>query len=228
MSRTFPDRRSPARRPATLPWLLVWLLGLSVAAHAAQVRRVQAVRQDGLFLIDMRIAFAAPHAAVFRALRDYHAIPLYDPEVRDVHTQATSSPDRMRVSMRIHTCVLLFCKTIHQSELMRTSIQSGAEVLEAEFLPADGAFQGHGRWLIRPCLADNAPTCMDVRLELRAQFWIPPVIGPWIVRRKMREEALHLSAGLEQLATGAMLRGSHPCADLTHRSCHAEAQAWSK
>jgi hypothetical protein len=43
-------------------------------------------------------------------------------------------------------------------------------------------------------------TCLDVRIELVPAFWVPPVIGPWVIRRKMEEEARLTSAGLEQMA----------------------------
>jgi hypothetical protein len=43
-------------------------------------------------------------------------------------------------------------------------------------------------------------SCLDARIELVPAFWVPPVIGAWVIRRKMVEEARYTSAGLELMA----------------------------
>jgi hypothetical protein len=35
-------------------------------------------------------------------------------------------------------------------------------------------------------------------------FWVPPVIGPWLIRKKMYEEAQRSSLGLERVALAAV------------------------
>jgi hypothetical protein len=39
-------------------------------------------------------------------------------------------------------------------------------------------------------------------LPARIRPLVPPVIGPWVIRRKMDEETRHTSAGLERTARG--------------------------
>ena len=41
---------------------------------------------------------------------------------------------------------------------------------------------------------------MDIRIELVPAFWVPPVIGPWVIRRKIDEEARRTGTGLERTA----------------------------
>ncbi len=82
---------------------------------------------------------------VFRALGDYAAMPRYDPDVRgEVRIESTSEPNRVRLSTTIHTCVLLFCKTIRQQQIMTTRAASDGGTLQADLLPASGAFSGKG------------------------------------------------------------------------------------
>ena len=176
-----------------LPWLVM-------QAHAAQVLDVQVSRDGGGFLIDMHIAIGAPPPAVFRALQDYSAMMRYNPDLREARVEPTGVRGRIRLFTAVHTCVLVFCKTMHQAQIMTAVASANGGVLEAQFLSRGDFKAGHGRWTVRPCTTARAMSCMDVRIELVPAFWVPPVIGPWVIRRKMVEEARYTSEGLELMA----------------------------
>ena len=80
-------------------------------------------------------------------------------------------------------------------------------VLEAKLLPRGGAFRaGYGRWTVRACPAAPSTSCLRARIELVPAFWVPPVLGPWVIRRKMAAEARRTSRGLEAVARGNRAR----------------------
>lgn len=194
---------SPAKGPQPRRWLL-WLLSfLALQAHAADVSRVQVTREGARFLIDMHITLEAPAPAVFRALQNYATMARYNPDLRTVRIEPTASPDRVRLFTTIHTCVLIFCKTLHQEQIMTAKPSAEGGTLHAELLAHGSDFKGgHGLWLVAPCPRAKELSCLDVRIELVPAFWVPPVIGPWVLRRKMAEEARRTGAGLEQTARG--------------------------
>ena len=35
---------------------------------------------------------------------------------------------------------------------------------------------------------------------MEPDFWVPPLIGPWVIKRTMREQAITTSEGIERLA----------------------------
>jgi len=185
-------------------WALMALSGVALSAHAAQVLDVRVMREGERFLIDMQIRIAAPAPAVFRALLDYPAMPRYNPDLRAVRVEPTARPGRVRLFTTIHTCVLIFCKTMRQEQVMTATTNARGGVLEATLVAQGGSFKGgRGRWTVEPCPADRSVTCMSARVELLPAFWVPPVIGPWVIRSKMAEEARRTSAGLELLARRA-------------------------
>ena len=187
-------------RPRKLRQWAAWLLLCVVTgAHAAQVSSVHVTRQESRFLINMHIAIDEPPAAVFRALQDYAAMARYNPDLRAVRVEKTASPDRVRLFTTVHTCVLIFCKTLHQEQIMTATASTGGGTLHADLVSGD--FKGgHGDWVVGPCPANRAVSCMDIRIELVPAFWVPPLIGPWVIRSKMEEEARLTSAGLERTA----------------------------
>lgn len=178
-------------------------LCLAVQAHAAQVLGVQVTRNGAGFLIDMHLRIDAPPPAVFRALQNYAAMARYNPDLRSVRIEPTSVADRVRLFTAIHTCVLIFCKTMHQEQIMTANADANGGTLHAQLVPWGGDFKrGYGLWTVRSCPTTRAASCMDVRIELIPAFWVPPVIGPWVIRSKMNEEARRTSAGLERTARG--------------------------
>lgn len=185
-------------------WLAIALSWLAMPAHAAQVLDVRVTRDGGRFLIGMRITIDAPPPAVFRALQDYSAMIRYNPDLRSVRIQSTGVPGRVRLFTAVHTCVLIFCKTMHQEQIMTAVADGNGGILEAKLLPHGGDFKaGSGRWTVGACPAVASITCLDARIELVPAFWVPPVIGPWVIRRKMLEEARRTGAGLELVAQGS-------------------------
>jgi hypothetical protein len=181
-------------------WALLWV---ATQAHAARVLGVQVQRDGERFVVGMHIAIDAPPPAVFRALQDYPALARYNPDLRAVRVEPTTAPDRVRLFTTIHTCVLVFCKTMHQEQIMTATASADGGALNAEFVAHAGDFKGgHGVWIVGACPAAPAVSCLDVRIELVPAFWVPPVIGPWVIRRKMDEEARRTGAGLEQTARG--------------------------
>jgi hypothetical protein len=182
-------------------WAVLALLCLATAqAYAAQVFGVQVTRDGARFLIQMHLVIDAPAPAVFLALRDYAAMPRYNSDLRAVRVEPTAEPNRVQLFAIIDTCVLFFCKAIHQEQVMTATSNASGGILQAELVSRGGDFKGQGRWTVKPCRSDRSPSCVDVGIELVPVFWMPPVIGPWLIRRKMSEEAQRSAAGLEQLA----------------------------
>jgi hypothetical protein len=162
---------------------------------------VQVTRDGARFLIGMDIAIDASPPAVFRALQDYSAMMRFNPDLRAVRVQPTGAAGSVRLFTTIHTCVLVFCKTMHQEQIMTALTNTDGGVLEAELLPYGGDFKGgHARWTVAACASGRSMTCLDAKIELLPAFWVPPVIGPWALRREMAEEARRTSVGLEVVA----------------------------
>jgi len=189
--------------PRTRWWLLCLLSLLAARAQAAQVSSVQVTRNGTRFVIEMQIAIDAPPPAVFRALQDYAEMARYNPDLRSVRVEPTTAHNRVRLFTTIHACVLIFCETMHQEQIMTATASADGGALNAVLVPHYGDFEsGHGLWVVGPCRRARTQACIDVRIDLVPGFWVPPVIGPWVLRRKMDEEARRTGAGLERTARG--------------------------
>ncbi|MGC8520114.1 MAG: SRPBCC family protein [Steroidobacteraceae bacterium] len=184
--------------------LIATLITVSVApafANAgARITGVQVVRRGSHFFISLRMALPESPRAVFAALQDYRAMPRFNPDVRQVRVEPTARADQVRLFTTVHACVLMFCRTLHQTQLITASTDAHGGTLRSRFLPGGSFRSGHAHWTVRRCARSPTRTCLDVHIELEPAFWVPPVIGPWIVRTKLEQDARRSGLGLAQLA----------------------------
>lgn len=181
--------------------LLLWLVALPVTA--TQVGPIRVQRNGSRFDIEMQLRVDAPPQAVFRALQDYRALPRFNPEIRHVRVRPGPRPGQVRLSTVIHSCVLLFCKTLRQQQIMTARADAEGGVLDARLLPGEDFRGGDGVWTVRPCPARPQTSCLRAALHMQVKFWVPPLIGGWIIRGKMEREARRTVRGLQEIAQGA-------------------------
>ena len=187
---------------------LLALLGAAIhPAAAAERPAVRVTRHGAQFTIAMRVALPAPPWAVFAALEDYSALPRYNPDIRSVHIEPTDWPTRLRVATTFHACVLFLCRTLRQTALMTATAAVDGGIIRAAIVPGQGDFRsGQARWQVSPCRSARDTTCLQVHMILRPAFWVPPLLGTWILQRKLAEEARRTVSGIQQLAASLRAR----------------------
>ncbi len=172
----------------------------SFADTGARILGVQVVRHGSRFSIELQMTLRESPRAVFAALQDYRAMPRYNRDLRTVRVEPTSHPDAVQLFTTVHACVLMFCRTLRQTQIMTAAADTHGGTLRAVLLPGGSFRSGHARWTVRPCAQARGLTCLDMHIALEPAFWVPPVIGPWILRHKMAEEARRSGIGLARVA----------------------------
>lgn len=105
-----------------------------------------------------------------------------------------TDPDRRRVVYK--SCFLIHCFTAVMVESVQTPTPLRIHTIVE---PALSDFRsGHSTWELEPLEPGRTRLHMEAMLEPR--FWVPPVVGPWLVARKMRKAAEETGARLEELA----------------------------
>jgi hypothetical protein len=180
---------------------LALLLLAAAPARAATIEALS-VRHDGpRYAVEMSVKLQAPPAASYAVFADPGSLPRINPAVQVVQVLQRGGEEQARIYTEVHVCAMLYCKLLHQTQDMRYSPRPDGGDLEAVVVPEASDFSyGLARWQFRPA---GAATELHFHAELQPAFWIPPVIGPWLVERSLREEAERTSAGIERLARPA-------------------------
>lgn len=195
-----PKGRRRAR--PTLPDLGLLAIAITAvgAASAYQVQQVSVDRHGDRYDLHMTVELDVAASAAYAALADPMLLPRINPAVREVsvtRTGGSSSTDK-RVATVIRLCVSFFCRRLRQVQDMQFAADDQAYRIHAKVLPQLSDLRhGEANWHLIPC---GSRTCLSFDAQLEPDFWIPPLIGPWLVQRKLHEQAMQTSAGIERVA----------------------------
>lgn len=191
----------PSRRFLRIPFLRI-PLSVSVAlcaasAGAAQVDRVEVEREGGRFRVEMHTRLAVPPQAAYEVFSRFEDLPRINPSVRRAVVVGREGADT-RVESRLRVCIAFFCPKFKMTQDMRGGAEGDTFTLRAAVVPERSDFRyGLGLWTFAPC---GDGTRLSFVSELEPGFWIPRLIGTWLVKGALRAQAVTTSEGIERLA----------------------------
>lgn len=164
-------------------------------AGAGEVLDV-AVEQFGTrYVVDIDARFDVPADRLRALLTDYPNLGLVNDSIQRSEVLETISPRHHCVRTEARVCVALLCKTIVQVQDV-SQLPDGDILATVRATRSDFSY-GVARWQFHE---ESAGTRMHFRSEIEPAFWVPPLIGPWLIRRALQAEALESIANLERLA----------------------------
>ena len=167
---------------------------LPTLAVAATVLHTEVRHEAGRYAVALEVQLDAEPARVRALMTDYARLDrLSKTIVASRIVRATEDAVRVRVDFR--ACVLIFCRTLRKTQEVRE--EPGGDI-RSDYDPAESDFAfGREHWRIR---AEGSGTRVRYDAELVPSFFVPPLIGPWIVKLKLRDELETTAARLEKFA----------------------------
>ena len=99
---------------------------------------------------------------------------------------------RLRVRSVVRVCILIFCKRVVQVQDV-TLVDDHTVV--ATMVPGAGDFRaGLSRWELT---AVGAATELHFTQVFEPDFWVPPLIGPWLIEKKLVREVAETAMYIE-------------------------------
>lgn len=171
------------------------VLAFACPAHALEIRTTEVAHSGGRYTIAFDVRIDAPTPAVRRLMTDYSRLSRLSDTVVDSEVLARGAGGQQRLRMRLKGCILFFCRTVHKVEDVATEA-NGDIVTRA--VPGAGDFSySVERWQILP--EDNR-TRIRYTGEMVPAFFVPPLIGPAIMKYKVRKELTEIVAKVERLS----------------------------
>jgi hypothetical protein len=170
---------------------------VAVSANAAEIRTLDFTRDDDNYHVISDVYLAAPPSAVYGVLIDYDNLYRVSSAFLETRFIEPIEDGRGLVYLHMEACVLFFCRDVELTEELLVTPETRVEVT---ILPEMSDLNyGWSSWEIAP--VDDGSL---VRYELKMQpsFWIPPVIGPMVMKAVARRKGLRAARRVEALATG--------------------------
>lgn len=168
---------------------------LAWKADALDIAELQVDENGGIYYIELTAVIEAPAEYLHRVLTDYVHIHRLHPSITRSDILAYPGNGVVRVSTQIIDCMLIFCVTLDRVEDVR---EVSPFSLHTVIVPSLSNFRsGETDWNID----DMGGRChITYKARMEPGFTIFPIIGPFVVREKMRDEMISTLKRLECLA----------------------------
>lgn len=176
---------------------VLFLAASATSAIAADLRDIAVDDDDGRYHLESEVWLAAPPEDVYRVLTDYDLFVRFTSAFVETYDVPPDEQGRPRFYTRMEGCMLVFCKSLERAGYLLLEPQT--EIV-AVAVPEKSDFKYcRERWRL---VAENGGTLMMYDFEMEPDFWVPPVIGPWIIKRTLREDGIDVIDRIESLARG--------------------------
>ena len=173
--------------------LLATGLVASASASAADIQRLEATHDDDRYKLTFEVVLNAERDKVWDIMTDYDRLPRVSKIIVESRILKKEDDNRHRVGVTLHACVLIFCKT------MKKVVDIQARPRDDIVVTGDPALSDFRysveHWQVS---AEGANTRLHYTAEMVPDFFIPPLVGPWVMKyflqREIRATAIQVEA----------------------------------
>jgi len=155
---------------------------LSGVGSAAVIHDLKIEYHSGRYELVSHTYVDAPREAIFHVLTDYDHFNRISRIYEESGFMEPASDGTPVVYTRMRGCVLFFCKNITRVERLETR-EPG--FIHTVTLPEQSDFRySVSEWILEP---EGNGTNLIYRAVLEPDFWLPPIIGPWALKKRLLE-----------------------------------------
>ncbi|MGB5245773.1 MAG: SRPBCC family protein [Woeseia sp.] len=174
------------------------LLGLlSVQAGSADLQDVTVRYVEDRYHLKSVAWFDATHEELYRVLTNYDHFTKFTSAFVETRNLAPDSKGRPRFYTRMEGCVLMFCKSMQRNGYL--ILKPPYEIIAVAYPKQSDFRYSRERWHLEP---EKGGTKMTYTFEMEPAFWVPPVVGPFMIKRTLREGGIDAVDRIEAIAQG--------------------------
>jgi len=175
---------------------LLWL----GTANAAEMRSVYVEHADGRYTMTSVVWFDAEVPQVYEVFRHWDLSTQFSSAIVESRDEAADEFGRPQYYVRNRGCLLFFCKSFERHGYVEAKPN---EVLRAFANPETSDFLlSNETWRF---VAENGGTMVLYHIQMQPKFWVPPAIGPYLIKRKLRDNGGEAVDRIEAIARGMVV-----------------------
>ena len=166
-------------------------------ADAADLRMVEVGREGDLYTLKSIAWFDTDAKPLYDVLTDYELFKKFTSAIVESRNLEPNKDGRPEYYTRMEGCVLVFCKSfIRVGHLKLKPISQIEAITDPERSDFKSARE---RWELVP---EDGGTLLIYEFEMVPDFWVPPVIGPFYIKRALAAGGSRAINRIEALAHG--------------------------
>jgi len=194
--------------------LFVFSLALvSVTTDASTVTYADVIRKRKVFYLDSTLEVNAPRDVMFKLLTDYNRMQYFSNGFVDSKHFPPNEEGEVKVYLHLKGCVSFFCRHVKKMEKLETQ---GLEKITTTLIPEESynVKRIESTWDLNdiqiPMIDGIAlPTAtvfysngtkIRYRMVFQPDFWVPPVIGGYLVKKALVSDGTQILNRMEKYA----------------------------
>ncbi len=176
------------------PWPILLTLLLPVVAGAAEMRTLHVAHEGKRYVMQSEAVFDVGLEVLYEVFLDYELSPQFSSWIVDARNVEREDGKR-GYFIQNRGCLMFLCQTTVREGLVE---YVPFERIDAIADPALSDFEvSNERWTFRE---EDGATIVTYHMEMVPKFWVPPVIGPMVIKRKLRSSGGDALDRIEELA----------------------------
>ena len=185
--------------------LAVLCLWCSSLALAADMRVVEVEYEDGYYMMVSEVWFDVAREPLFDVFSDWDIATEFSSFVVESRNVGPDENGVLGYYVLNSACIMFFCKSAERNGVVTLD---GNDAIYASADPARSDFElSDESWIFAD---DSDGTLVRYELKMKPGFWVPPFIGPYLIKRKLRSDG---GAALDRIEVIAKQRAQQEVAD---------------
>ncbi len=171
------------------------LQGLSL--NAAEILSIAVDSEEGVYTMTSEVWFDASIEQTFEVYRYWDYSTQFSSSIVESRDMESDAKGRPQFYIRNKGCVLFFCQSFERQGHVELETNI---VLRAFANPETSDFHiSNESWQFA---ARDGGTIVTYDLTMKPKFWIPPGIGPYMIKRKLKKNGGNAVDRIEVIAQG--------------------------
>ena len=164
-------------------------------AWAATMRSLDVDKHDSRYSLVADTFLAASADSIYAVLIDYDRMNRISSVYKEFGYLEPDADGTPIVFTRMEGCALFYCKSMRRVERLE---MEPPHYIRTVTLPEQSDFKyAISEWWLEP---EGDGTRVTYKLEMEPDFWVPPVLGPWLLKHMLLKGGSRAIERIERLA----------------------------
>jgi hypothetical protein len=174
-------------------FLLIFLLPATVGS--AELTYITVDRINGHYIMHSEVWFDAEVEQMYGVLLDYDLSTQFSSVVVEAKNVEPDEQGRPQFYSRYKACVLFFCMDFERTGYVESEAN---EFITATVDPEVSDFHySKEAWYFAQ---DGDGTMLIYDVDIKPKFWVPPIIGPYYLKKKLKSSSSNAINRIEAIA----------------------------
>ena len=172
---------------------------VTAVAQSATLNTLEIKRDDGRYELYADTFLEATPADIYAVLLEYDDDAFQ--RISSVYKESRyldPAPDGTPIVYTLmEGCIMFYCLTMRRTEKLE---KQAYKYIRTETIPEESDFKySHSEWTFEP---EGTGTRMNYTLVMEPDFWVPPIVGPFVLKRILKSGGARVISRIERMAQG--------------------------